>query len=169
VCALPAPVGSMADGPAVHDVAPSVARGEDGETMTADACWARLDGAASGRLVLQRHGRPVVFLVNHVTDGRTIVFRTGANSVVGLLPSHQPVTFEVDDADAPLPKGWRVVLTGETERIGREDRDRIVPQPSPWSAGRVEAWIRIRASVVTGTEPRGAASPEGAPVILPEA
>jgi nitroimidazol reductase NimA-like FMN-containing flavoprotein (pyridoxamine 5'-phosphate oxidase superfamily) len=130
-------------------------RVDDGEAMTADACWTRLDAAPNGRLVLQRHGRPVVFPVNHVTDGRTIVFRTGANSVVGLMASHQPVTYEVDDADVPAPTGWRVVLSGEIERIDRQDRDRIVPQPTPWAPGRVEAWIRIRPTGVTGRVPAG--------------
>ena len=142
---------------------------DDGEVMTADACWQRLDGASTGRLVLQRHGRPVVFPVGHVTDGRTIVFRTGANSVVGLLASHQPVTFEVDAADVQDPTGWRVVLTGEIERIERHDRDRIVPQPAPWAPGRVEAWIRIRPIDVTGHLPAPAAPSVGAPSPVPDA
>jgi nitroimidazol reductase NimA-like FMN-containing flavoprotein (pyridoxamine 5'-phosphate oxidase superfamily) len=123
---------------------------DDGEAMTTDACWERLDGASTGRVVLQRHGRPVVFPVRHVVDGHTIVFRTGANSVVGLMASHEVVEYEVDDADVPALSGWRVVLTGAIERIERHDRDRIVPQPTPWAPGRVEAWIRIRPTDVTG-------------------
>ena len=155
----PAPMGPVrtAGGRDVTDAGASLDVGDDGDAMTPDACWERLEGASTGRLVLQRHGRPVVFPVNHVTDGRTIVFRTGANSVVGLMASHQPVTFEVDDADDPAPAGWRVVLTGEIERIERDERDRIIPQPSPWAPGRVEAWIRVRPTAVTGRLPARAA------------
>ena len=99
-----------------------------------------------------RHGRPVVFPVNHVTDGRTIVFRTGANSVLGLLASRHPVTFEVDDAGSTGPTGCIVTVTGELERINREDRARVDPQPAPWAVGRVEAWLRIRPISVTASE-----------------
>src|SRR4051794_2033172 len=124
--------------------------------MTESAYWRRLTDAASGRMILLRHGRPVIFPVNHVTDGRTIVFRTGANSVLGLLASHQPVTFEVDDASSTGATGRNVTVTvtvtGELERINREDRDRIDPQPAPWAAGRVEAWLRIRPISVTASE-----------------
>ena len=167
--ASPASMGREVD-PAGRDVTDAGALdvADDGEAMTADACWERLDGASTGRLVLQRHGRPVVFPVSHVTDGRTIVFRTGANSVVGLMASHQPVAFEVDDADSPAPTGWHVVLTGEIERIERHDRDRIIPQPSPWAPGRVEAWIRIRPTDVTGRVRARPAPYVGAPSTLPD-
>jgi nitroimidazol reductase NimA-like FMN-containing flavoprotein (pyridoxamine 5'-phosphate oxidase superfamily) len=122
------------------------------DVMTTDACWGHLDGAGSGRVAVARHGRPVVYPVNHVTDGRTIVFRTGANSVLGLMASHQPVEFEIDDGAPSTEPGWAVVVTGEIERIERQDRERIVPQPLPWSAGRVEAWLRIRPTSVSGHE-----------------
>jgi uncharacterized protein len=133
--------------------------------MTESAYWRRLTDAASGRVTLVRHGRPVVFPVNHVTDGRTIVFRTGASSVLGLLASRHPVTFEVDDACSTSATGRNVtvLVTGELERVNREDRARIDPQPTPWAPGRVEAWLRIRPITVTASEVPTNASDSAAP------
>ena len=118
--------------------------------MTDDACWRHLDDTASGRVVLVHHGRPLDVPVNHVVDGRTIVFRTGAASPLGLLPSREPVRFEVDDASTST--GWSVLVAGEIERVEAHVRDQIDPAPAPWAPGRVEAWMRIVPTSVTGLE-----------------
>ena len=118
--------------------------------MTVDACWRRLDDTARGRVVLVDHGRPLDIPVNHVVDGRTIVFRTGAASPLGLLPSREPVRFEVDDASTST--GWSVLVAGEIERVEAHVRDQIDPAPAPWSPGRVEAWMRVVPTSVTGVQ-----------------
>ena len=111
---------------------------------TQATCWRCLTGATSGWVVLERHGRPVIFPVDHVTDGRTIVFRVGANSVLGTLTPHHPITFEVDDVGATGDARRTITVTGELERIDHGDRARIDPPPPRWAAGRVETWLRIR-------------------------
>ena len=88
--------------------------------------------------------------MNHVVDGRTIVFRTGATSPLGLLPSREPVRFEVDEASTST--GWSVLATGEIERVQAHAREQIDPAPAPWAPGRVEAWMRIVPTSVTGVE-----------------
>ena len=118
--------------------------------MTVDACWRHLDDTASGRVVLVHHGRPLDVPVHHVVDGRTIVFRTGAASPLGLLPSREPVRFEVDDASTAT--GRSVLVVGEIERVEAHVREQIDPAPAPWAPGRVEAWMRIVPTSVTGRE-----------------
>lgn len=134
--------------------------------MTVDACWRHLDDTASGRVVLVHHGRPLDVPVNHVVDGRTIVFRTGAASPLGLLPSREPVRFEVDDASTST--GRSVLVVGEIERVEPHVREQIDPAPAPWASGRVEAWMRIVPTSVTGRElTRSSASDHG--LLLDEA
>ena len=120
--------------------------------MTNDACWRHLDDTANGRVVLVHHGRPLDVPVNHVVDGRTIVFRTGVASPLGLLPSREPVRFEVDDGETSTSTGWSVLVAGEIERVEPHARDQIDPAPAPWAPGRVEAWMRIVPTSVTGLE-----------------
>jgi nitroimidazol reductase NimA-like FMN-containing flavoprotein (pyridoxamine 5'-phosphate oxidase superfamily) len=128
--------------------------------MTVDACWRHLDDTASGRVVLVHHGRPLDVPVHHVVDGRTIVFRTGAGSPLGLLPSREPVKFEVDDASTSTGRSVRVV--GEIERVEPHVREQIDPAPAPWAPGQVEAWMRIVPISVTGREhTRSSASDHG--------
>ena len=90
--------------------------------MTNDACWRHLDDTASGRVVLVHHGRPLDVPVNHVVDGRTIVFRTGAASPLGLLPSREPVRFEVDDDELRRRPGgacwWPARSRGSNRTFG---------------------------------------------------
>jgi hypothetical protein len=118
--------------------------------MTVDACWRHLDDTACGRVVLVHHGRPVDVPVNHVVDSRTIVFRTGAASPLGLLPSRESVRFKVDDASTST--GRSVLVVGEIERVEAHVREQIDPAPAPWAPGRVETWMRIVPTSVTGRE-----------------
>ena len=120
--------------------------------MARDVCWRRLGQAPLGRVALVRHGRPLIFPVNHVTDGNTIVFCTGATSSLGSLTGREPVAFEVDDGDPSKSPGWSVVVTGEIERLDRRVRARIDPRPEPWTPERVELWLRIVPMSVTGVE-----------------
>jgi hypothetical protein len=111
-----------------------------------------VDAASGGRVVLVHHGRASTIAVNHVTDGLTIVFRTGTTSPLGLLASQEPAAFEVDDPDPSAATGWSVVVTGTIERVEQHARVAIDPAPPPWAAGRVEAWIRIVPISVDGVE-----------------
>jgi uncharacterized protein len=120
--------------------------------LSAEECWLRLAAAAGGRVVLVHHGRSLTIAVNHVTDGLTIVFRTGAASPLGLLASRQPASFEVDDRDPSTSTSCSVVVTGTIERVEQQAQVGIDPAPPPWAPGRVEAWIRIVPISVTGIE-----------------
>ena len=102
--------------------------------------------------------------MNHVVDGRTIVFRTGAASPLGLLASREPVTFEVDDDETSTSTGWSARVVGEIERVEPHVRDQIDPAPAPWAPGRVEAWMRIVPTSVTGQE---LTRPSGRDHVLP--
>ena len=95
--------------------------------MADDACWRHLGDSANGRVVLVHHGRPLDVPVHHVVDGRTIVFRTGAASPLGLLASREPVRFEVDDGDASTSTGWSVLVAGEVRGSNHGRGSRSIP------------------------------------------
>src|SRR4029079_9099413 len=124
--------------------------------MTNDVCWRLLGEAALGQAALgpaagRRPARPRVFPVNHVTDGHTIIIRTGATSPLALLAHREPVTFEVDDGDPAPPTGWTVLL-GELYRVDRNARTELDPQLMAWGAREDRGVMRIAPTRVTGLE-----------------
>ena len=119
--------------------------------LEVDVCWRLVDQQPLGRVAFIRGGRPAVLPVNHVTDHRTIVFRTDRDSPLGDLVAREPVAFEVDAAAADQQTGWSVLILGETERVDKSAKRRVgAPGPQPWAPGERDEWIRIVPSTVTG-------------------
>jgi uncharacterized protein len=116
-----------------------------------NTCWRLTDQQPVGRVAFIHRGRPMVLPVNHVTDNRTIVFRTGRGSPLADLVAQEPVAFEVDAAAQDRQTGWSVLIIGETERIDLSGKRRIgAPGPQPWAPGDRDEWIRIVPSAITG-------------------
>jgi nitroimidazol reductase NimA-like FMN-containing flavoprotein (pyridoxamine 5'-phosphate oxidase superfamily) len=119
--------------------------------LEVDVCWRLVDQQPLGRVAFIHGGRPTVLPVNHVTDHRTIVFRTDRDSPLGDIVAREPVAFEVDAAAADQQTGWSVLILGEAERVDKSAKRRIgAPGPQPWAPGERDEWIRIVPSTVTG-------------------
>ena len=56
------------------------------EILDADECWALLRSIRVGRLAMCADGRPLIFPVNYVVDGRSIVFRTAPGTKLAAAP-----------------------------------------------------------------------------------
>jgi nitroimidazol reductase NimA-like FMN-containing flavoprotein (pyridoxamine 5'-phosphate oxidase superfamily) len=114
-------------------------------------CWRYLAEAPIGRVAFVADGRPVVLPVNHVVDGRSVVFRAAAGSALGRLAVDQPVAFEVDDIAPDRQTGWSVLASGELERIPDTARRLVAGGgPHPWAPGPRDLWWRVRPRAVTG-------------------
>lgn len=128
--------------------------GTDGvEVLGDDESLALLGSAAVGRVGVVHDGQPLIFPVNHVVDGRSVIVHTGSGTLLAAA-SLAPVAFEVDGFDAGARSGWSVVVQG----IGHDVTDALdtvsehlqaVPV-SPWAPGPRPRLLRIDIQTLTG-------------------
>lgn len=69
------------------------------EELSVDACWDLLTKARTGRLAVAIGDQPDIFPINHVVDGRTIVFRTDPGTKLAAAVLGSGVAYEVDHID----------------------------------------------------------------------
>jgi nitroimidazol reductase NimA-like FMN-containing flavoprotein (pyridoxamine 5'-phosphate oxidase superfamily) len=136
------------------------------EELSEDECLSLLADAQVGRLAVVVNGRPVIFPVNYVLDGKIVVFRNDPGTKL-TNASLDPVCFEVDAIDLDRREGWSVVVQG----VGREFtgalddasvRERALALTT-WVTGEKGHWVRIVNPTITGRRirhaPAGNASP----------
>ncbi|BAX92966.1 pyridoxamine 5'-phosphate oxidase [Mycobacterium shigaense] len=118
--------------------------------MSASECWEMLESATLGRLVTSVDGKPEIFPVNYVTQGRTILFLTAEGTkLVSTAINHQ-VLFEVDDHNAA--SGWSVIVKGvarslhNDEDIEKAERAQLLS----WISTEKSHYVRVLPETVTG-------------------
>jgi nitroimidazol reductase NimA-like FMN-containing flavoprotein (pyridoxamine 5'-phosphate oxidase superfamily) len=123
------------------------------ERMDAEECLRLLEAEDVGRLAIVQGRVPVIFPVNYVLDGDSIVFRTAPGTKLthgdGTL-----VAFEIDHLSRAERTGWSVVVTGRLDEITPTDaaeQDRLDRLPlTPWAGGTRDHWMRLDLGIVTG-------------------
>lgn len=123
------------------------------EMLDEDACLALLGSAEVGRVGVVVDGQPLVFPVNHVLDGRSIVVRTdSARMVVGA--SLAKVAFEADGFDAGARSGWTVLVEGMgydvTDALDATSEHLQAVPVTPWAPGPKPRLLRIDVRTITG-------------------
>lgn len=121
-------------------------------TLPVAECWDLLSRTAIGRLAVDLAGRPEIFPINYVTDGDTIVFRTGAGTkLAGAALTHH-VALEIDGQNADEHTVWSVIVKGWAEPIERlqEVYDAELLPLVPWVESDKPNFVRIRVDQVTG-------------------
>jgi hypothetical protein len=132
----------------------------DTDVLEPAECWQLLADALVGRLAVAPAGRPEIFPVNHVVDGRTILFRTGEGTKLASVAVNPFVAFEVDGYDPVSRQAWSVIVRGSAERLD-SFRDIYVAEELPlfpWSAHPKQMFVRIHPREVSGR--RFTASPQ---------
>jgi len=118
-----------------------------------DECLVLLSTHSMGRLGLVHEGRPFIFPVNYLLDGKTIVFRTDPGLKLSETPLRK-VALEVDDVDLEARTGWSVLVQGHafeiTRAIDRRSVARRLLPVSPFAPGEKDHWIQIEVDEVTG-------------------
>jgi len=105
-----------------------------------------------GRIAFSTAVCPVVLPVNFAVVAGTIVFRTGAGTVIG-AHGDDKVAFEVDHIDEALGQGWSVLVRGPAHRIlqpGELRRVREAVGVVPWPGGERETYVRIVPYEISG-------------------
>jgi len=113
-----------------------------------------LRGAAEvGRVGVVVDGQPLIFPVNHVLEGRSIIVRTDSSRMLGGA-SLAKVAFEADGFDARARSGWTVLAQGIGNDVtdaldAASERLQAVPV-APWAPGPKPRLLRIDVRTITG-------------------
>ena len=122
------------------------------EVMSFDECLHLLGTKRVGRIALTHRALPVVFPVNYVLDGHSIVMRTAPGTALAAARDEIVVAFEVDEIDGEHQAGWSVLVTGfmreltDTDDVLRADQLQLVS----WTGGERSHYVRITPARVTG-------------------
>lgn len=123
------------------------------EVLDEDESLALLRSAEVGRVGVVVDGQPLIFPVNHVLEGRSIIVRTDSARMLSGA-SLAKVAFEADGFDAGARSGWTVLVEG----IGNDvtgaldttsERLQAVPV-TPWAPGPKSRLLRIDVRTITG-------------------
>jgi uncharacterized protein len=129
------------------------------EALGEDECLALVGAAPVGRVGVVVDGQPLIFPVNHVLDGRSVIVRTASTTILQAAALAR-VAFEVDGFDAAARSGWSVLVQG----VGYDVTDALdttserlqgVPV-SPWAPGPKPRLLRIDVDTVAGRRFAGA-------------
>lgn len=122
------------------------------EHLTEDECWDLLARVPVGRIGVLVDSAPEVYPMNHVVDGRTIVFRTDPGNTLRGIDRSPSVCFEVDEVDATHRSGWSVLVKGRASEVFDAGEVRRVTELGLdfWDLGDKAHWVRIEPRQVTG-------------------
>lgn len=116
-------------------------------------CLARLRATEVGRVGVVVDDQPLVFPVNYVLEGRSIVVRTDAGTLLRGA-SLRFVAFEIDSFDAASRSGWSVMVQGMghdiTDNIDLTSEHLQTVEVLPWAPGAKRRLLRIDPSTITG-------------------
>jgi hypothetical protein len=115
-------------------------------------CRRLIEPGGVGRIAFSTASGPVMLPVNFALLGGSIVFRTGAGTMIG-AHGDDTVAFEVDHIDEALGQGWSVLVRGQAHRVLQPYELRHVRETAavvPWPGGKRETYVRIVPSHITG-------------------
>ena len=120
------------------------------DRLDEDQCWNLLSRQEVGRLAVTIGGKPDIFPVNHVVDGRHVLFRTAPGSKLAELAASPDIAFEVEELDDTFASS--VVLKGTAERLTLQSEiDAADALPlTPWIPTLKYRWVRISVTSMTG-------------------
>ena len=126
------------------------------EELTPEVCRALLASRDVGRIgFVGDDGFPVVFPVNYVVDGDTILVRTTRGETAEHAPFHK-VSFEVDHFDEATHTGWSLLVQGLAHDVtGAMDESRqtmLRRVPTVWAPGERNVSISIGINRIGGRQ-----------------
>ena len=136
------------------------------ENMSFDECLHALAAKRVGRIALTHRALPVVFPVNYVLDGHSVLLRTAPGTALAAARGEVVVAFEVDDIDDQQQSGWSVLVTGFMREL--TDVDDVLRAEglglASWTGDERSHFVRITPARVTGRRIRPPAllGPDGA-------
>jgi len=122
------------------------------EHLDPATCWELLAATPVGRIGVIHDSAPEIYPVNHVVDGRSIVFRTDPGTKLRGLLRSPSVCYQVDGLDPEAATGWSVLVKGRAVEVrSAAEVRRLAGLPLRWWAlGDKVHWVRIEPAEVTG-------------------
>jgi len=120
--------------------------------LSDDECYQLLRSVQVGRLAVAIGPHPDIFPVNHVVDGRSIVFRTLEGTKLAAAVLTPAVAFEVDGIIEASDEAWSVVVKGRAREVTglTELLDALDLPLYPWQAAPKHRFVRIIPTEVSG-------------------
>lgn len=123
------------------------------QILSDEECLALLGANEVGRVGIVSDGQPLVFPVNYVCEGRSIVVRTNVGTMLSGA-SLALVAFEIDSFDADRRSGWSVMVQGVghdiTDALDATSEHLQAVELSPWAPGSKPRLLRIDARTISG-------------------
>ena len=107
--------------------------------------------AMVGRIALAGP-RPVIFPVNYVVDGDSVVFRTDPGTKFHAAVHKAFVAFEVDWVQPSWEIGWSVLIRGQAKVVDDPAEIAVLQGMPlvPWAEGEKSHFVRVDAKLVSG-------------------
>jgi nitroimidazol reductase NimA-like FMN-containing flavoprotein (pyridoxamine 5'-phosphate oxidase superfamily) len=135
------------------------------EVLDEKECLALLAGSRVGRVGVVVDGQPLIFPVNYVFEGNSVIVRTSVGTML-TGASLGLAAFEVDSFDTERQSGWSVMVQG----VGHDVTDAVdltseflqTVEVLPWAPGPKPRLLRIDVRTITGRRftGRGGRSPQ---------
>jgi uncharacterized protein len=117
-----------------------------------DECWRFLAKHFIGRVAVVDHGLPMIFPVNYIVDGESIVFRTAPGTKLAMARLGRDAAFEVDEVFGLFETGASVMVHGTLHAVtARDEKAGLMAMPlRPWAPGARDHVVRLRPAWVSG-------------------
>jgi nitroimidazol reductase NimA-like FMN-containing flavoprotein (pyridoxamine 5'-phosphate oxidase superfamily) len=128
------------------------------EVLDEAECLRLVAGQEVGRIAYNGRFGPTILPVNYRFADGTVVFRTDEGSPMdedlrtGIGDAEYRIAFEVDELQAAEREGWSVLIQGSAHHVTSAAERAAVAGAgvTPWAPGPKDAYLRIRASRITG-------------------
>ncbi len=129
------------------------------EVLDEAECLVLLAGSEVGRVGVVVDGQPLIFPVNYVFEGNSIIVRTDFGTMLSGA-SLALAAFEVDTFDADRRSGWSVMVQGLghdiTDALDHTSEHLQTVEMLPWAPGSKPRLLRIDVRTITGRRIVGA-------------
>jgi len=130
--------------------APAV--GRDLRMLSPEECLGLLEPGGVGRVGIMSAGRVAIVPVNFAVAAKTIVFRTGPDTLLAAY-GNGPVSFEADRLDETRREGWSVLVQGHARKVTSEHEVQRLEHGTrlePWAGGARDVYVRITPARISG-------------------
>jgi nitroimidazol reductase NimA-like FMN-containing flavoprotein (pyridoxamine 5'-phosphate oxidase superfamily) len=119
------------------------------DELSYEESWELLETQELGRLAYRLVDEVHLVPINYVTDGRSLLFRTGSGSKLLAAALESDVAFEIDWYDDRT--AWSVVARGHLRKLGDDEAHRADGLPlNSWVPTPKDDVIELMPEVVTG-------------------